>query len=133
MKRSRCRMVLLALICVAAGTRADTPQKALDALRGTWDVVTKSQADFEVRQLIFEGDTFTAVLREQDRKMVQFKIDPAQKPMHIDMDAGKEKHVGIYELKGDTLRLCFAITGTTRPSEFKAADGIILVTLKRAK
>lgn len=41
--------------------------------------------------------------------------------------------LGIYELRGDTLVLCYSIPGEPRPTEFasKAGTRLQLVTLKR--
>jgi len=69
-----------------------------------------------------------------------YAIDPAAKPRTIDItgvegpNAGR-KIPGIYELDGDTLRLCYGMAGSTRPTEFKSAAGtrLFLVTYKRKK
>jgi uncharacterized protein (TIGR03067 family) len=39
----------------------------------------------------------------------------------------------IYELKGDTLRICYDLSGTKRPTEFKSVAGtrLYLVTYHR--
>ncbi|MGE3806292.1 MAG: TIGR03067 domain-containing protein, partial [Gemmataceae bacterium] len=69
-----------------------------------------------------------------------FKINPGKEPKEIDVtpQEGPRKDkvgLGIYELNGDTLRICHREGGDGRPSEFKAdaknRDGII--TLKRVK
>ena len=41
----------------------------------------------------------------------------------------------IYELKGDTLRICYDLSGAKRPTEFKsiAGTGLYLVTYNRKK
>ena len=53
---------------------------------------------------------------------------------HIDIVGGKnDKSLGIYELDGDKLKICFAKERTGRPTEFKRADGVTVVTLKREK
>ena len=42
---------------------------------------------------------------------------------------------GIYEIKGDTMRVCFAGGGKDRPTEFRTKEGSMemLVTYKRIK
>jgi hypothetical protein len=43
--------------------------------------------------------------------------------------------LAIYELKGDTLRVCYDLSGKARPSEFKAKPDtpLFLVNYKREK
>ena len=41
----------------------------------------------------------------------------------------------IYEIKGDTLRICYDLSGVKRPTEFKSVPGtrLYLVTYSRIK
>ena len=43
--------------------------------------------------------------------------------------------LAIYELDGDTLKVCYDLTGKSRPTEFKTQKGVLhfLVTYQRAK
>jgi uncharacterized protein (TIGR03067 family) len=64
-----------------------------------------------------------------------FRLDPTKKPKQIDMsDAAR----GIYELEGDTLKLCWDQRATTngRPTKFahdKDKDTVHYFVLKREK
>jgi len=67
-----------------------------------------------------------------------FKVDAARTPRTLDLlfTEGPEKGntaLGIYELDGDTWKLCLSVTAKTRPKEFatKAGSGYALETLKR--
>jgi uncharacterized protein (TIGR03067 family) len=67
-------------------------------------------------------------------------IDPTKTPKTIDFkptegaDAGKT-FLGIYEIGGETRRLCYAEAGRDRPAEFfaKSGSGHVLVTFMREK
>jgi len=69
-----------------------------------------------------------------------YKLDPSKKPPEIDLTItdGEFKgktFPGIYQLDGDTLKLCRAQPGQERPTEFASKKGsdTIFLTLKRAK
>ena len=64
-----------------------------------------------------------------------FRLDPAKKPKQIDLG---ENMRGIYELNGDTLKLCFDIRGKEngRPAKFgfdKDKPTVVYFVLKREK
>ena len=68
------------------------------------------------------------------------KLDPSAKPRAIDITGTKGPNEGktflaIYELKGDTLRICYDLSGKARPKDFesKAETLLFLVTYKREK
>jgi uncharacterized protein (TIGR03067 family) len=116
-------------------------------LQGTWKVLSITQDGQESDksnddiQLIFSGDDFSAKVPSGEDHKGTFKVNPANKPKAIDimLTDGPEKDKtaeGIYELKGDELRLCIAKPGNKgRPTEFvsKPDTGILLVIAKRAK
>ena len=69
-----------------------------------------------------------------------FKLDPSAKPKSLDMigtDGPNKgnKLLAIYELDGDTLKVCYDLTGKSRPKEFKTTEGsqLYLVIYKREK
>jgi uncharacterized protein (TIGR03067 family) len=69
-----------------------------------------------------------------------FKIDPSKKPKEIDitlhLKQGDRTVLGIYEIKGDALKVCFFDSKSgRRPTEFATKEGlnIGLITLTRAK
>jgi uncharacterized protein (TIGR03067 family) len=68
------------------------------------------------------------------------KMDPSAKPKALDITGTEGPNKGktilaIYELDGDTLRICYDLSGKSRPTEFKTQEGtqLFLVTYKREK
>src|SRR4030095_5101568 len=58
----------------------------------------------------------------------EYKLSPSEKPKAMDI-IGKEgpnqgkTFLAIYELSGDTLRICYDLSGKTRPQEFSTKAG----------
>lgn len=119
-------------------------KKDLDLLQGSWRVTAlemdgqKTPADMladarvEVKGNRFQSTGMGAVYEGT------LELDAAKKPAHLDMkfEAGPEKgniNRGIYEVKGDTWKLCLATRGDARPSKFAATPGtgIVVETLVR--
>jgi uncharacterized protein (TIGR03067 family) len=117
-----------------------------DAIQGTW---LPSTAEFggkmfpdEVRKtikLVIKDDKYTATVGKQvDQGTV--KLNPSAKPKAMDITGADGPNKGktfpcIYELDGDTLRICYDLSGKSRPTEFKTKEGtqLFLVTYKREK
>jgi len=69
-----------------------------------------------------------------------YTLDPTSKPKSMTITGTEGPNNGktfpaIYELKGDTLRICYDLSGAKRPTEFKSIAGtkLYLVTYKRKK
>lgn len=153
------RMLLLiataGLLIAVAGplTSADAPKEdaELKKLQGTWVAAKggafkgKEEPEEDIKKaghrLVIEGNKlswYTALSAEPFLKGT-IKLDPAQKPKVLDLSftrAGKDV-VGkcIYELEGDTLKLCYDDEGN-RPTEFKTradAPSLKLYVFKRKK
>jgi uncharacterized protein (TIGR03067 family) len=95
------------------------------------------------KALTFTGDKVRAVNVNTGGKEVElhhrFRLDPSRKPKTIDLtdpdDARKQAVLGLYELDGDTLRLCFpSRPGRERPKALEAKErtDTYLLTFKRA-
>jgi uncharacterized protein (TIGR03067 family) len=94
---------------------------------------------FEKDTLVLKGKSFSSFVAG---KLVhgEFKIDPLAKPKTIDIifteGPGKgHSQKGIYELEGDTQKLCIAMPDQPRPTEFvtKPDSDHIIEVLKREK
>jgi uncharacterized protein (TIGR03067 family) len=110
-------------------------QKELKKFAGSWtfeSVVAggkqEANAAFMQMTMTFEGDKHTV---KADDKVVQagiMRLDPTTTPKSIDVTFtdGPQKGaviLGIYEISGDTLKVCFDLEGKTRPTEFSSMPG----------
>jgi uncharacterized protein (TIGR03067 family) len=94
---------------------------------------------FQEDRLILKRKQFTSSVRGNTTQGV-YKIDPTVTPKTIDITftegPGKDNsQKGIYELKGDTQKICFAAPGKPRPTDFtsKPKSGRIVQVLERVK
>lgn len=130
-----------------AGPASAEDKKADDAkaIQGTWKVESAESSDGnapppeEIAKIKFVIDKEMITIDMGERKRpAKYKLDPGKKPKQIDImpDEGDNKgktYPGIYELSGDTLKLCFS-RADTRPSEFAAkGDKVFYIVLKREK
>lgn len=130
-------LVGLTATSVPADEKAD---KALKALQGEW----------KLEKIVDDGEslplektpkpTFTfkdsqLIPGDDPKDVATVKLDPDHKPAWLDVtDRSKKTTRGIYELTGDTLKICFAHEGADRPKEFASAKGskTTYFVLKRA-
>ena len=94
--------------------------QAKKPLEGKWHAVEASSngepppADLMERlTLAFDGETVSIMGAPPTR----FTIDSSVTPAHIDF-LNSRNQVGIYELKGDTLKICIGMDGD-RPTSFQ--------------
>ena len=133
----------LAAVAVAAAP-ADADRAAL---RGTWVLEAATLEgrdhtdDFRGMKLVLDGDRYTLDFDTNTDKGT-FALDPTKTPKRIDVRSAagpfKGKTLpGIYELKGDTLRLCLEGDGKAdrRPAAFEAPGTTrnMLLTYRREK
>ncbi|HEV3444544.1 MAG TPA: TIGR03067 domain-containing protein [Gemmataceae bacterium] len=96
----------------------------------------------EVRKtikLVIKDDKYTVTVGTAvDQGTV--KLDPSAKPKALDITGTEGPNKGkkipaIFERNGDTLRVCYDLSGKSRPTEFKSEAGtqLFLVTYKREK
>jgi len=129
------------------GDRREAVKKDLERLQGSWTLVSmesegnEAPADhIEGWGAVYEGDTLTLKVKDQVRRRGIITIDPTRTPRAIntwDQDGPYQDQTvaGIYELEGDTLKLCFSRPGEARPTEFstKKGPGFLVVVYKRQK
>ena len=134
-------LIPAALLCAADAPKGD---KDLD---GDWEQMSlirdgqEAQAPVDGKTLLtVKGDS--ADLTEGSRThSVAIKVDTSKTPRQIDMTPSEgpnkgQTALGIYEVKGDEVHICFTRPGgKDRPTELasKEGSGLTLITLKRVK
>jgi len=132
---TRAIAVSLALLCAGMIGADDKAKGAKDeeAIQGTW-VVTSAELDgIAVKASIGDAFIFTkgkVTIETKVKKSdpVGYILDPKKPLKEIDI-ADTPASLGIYELKGDELKLCYE---AKRPTAFNSTEGLLL-TLKREK
>jgi uncharacterized protein (TIGR03067 family) len=140
-------------LALAAGTnlwaapdkpsKEDPVKKEMKKLEGTWTVVTQEREGKPVKNskgtFTFAKSKLTIRWDKDEEKGGKVKLDPTKSPKEMDIVAdtpgGEVKLKGIYQIKGDSLKMCIDQKGGERPAKFttKAGTGQILIVLKRAK
>jgi uncharacterized protein (TIGR03067 family) len=140
-------LVLLAGICVGPLGRGDDAGRATSEskkMQGTWrpvagDLGGKPFPDeiLKTMRLLLADGKYTVMVGEQPDEGT-IKLNPAKSPRAMDIVGTKGPNRGktipaIYELKGDTLRICYDLSGKSRPKGFKTVPGgqLFLVEYKR--
>lgn len=87
--------------------------------------------------LTIEGNSYTLNGKGVKPVFGRVAVDPSQSPptlVRIETDRKNDLYTWcIYEIKGDTLRLCQDVKGKGRPTEFKATENSTVVTYQRIK
>jgi uncharacterized protein (TIGR03067 family) len=124
--------------------QVESKKKDLDLLQGTWNVTALEIDGQEISRampgdarIVIKGDRFTSIGMGPVYEGT-LKLDASTNPRQLNMhfDAGPEKgntNLGIYELNGNTWRLCLATRGTVRPSSFASKAGSGSRPTKRTK
>jgi uncharacterized protein (TIGR03067 family) len=141
MRGTHLRVVLLAVALLATGAGLGVAQEKAksdkERFQGTWNAKSGEKNgeklnEFQLKnweKMVFADDNFTREGGEQ--REGTFKLDPDKQPREIDLtikDTG-DTWLGIYELKGTTLKLALHPGG--RPTAFDSKGGIVLVFEKQ--
>jgi uncharacterized protein (TIGR03067 family) len=119
------RLLLPALVLLALGD---------EALIGTWKPVEAELAGVKLPEAVLaplrldlgKGTYVVRGAESPDRGTVA--VDASKRPATMDITGEEGPHKGqllpaIYELKGDVLKICYDLSGKSRPAEFKTAKG----------
>jgi uncharacterized protein (TIGR03067 family) len=135
-----------ALLLVAVGLliAADKAKNDGDKVLGGWTVESFMQSGQTVDDAKGDKVTFkkgkVEIKGKNGDHSGAYKLRPGASPKQIDFtpddgEGADKVHKGIYELKGDTLRVLLAGPDEDRPKNFKDKEGtgVIYVVLKRDK
>jgi uncharacterized protein (TIGR03067 family) len=115
----------------------------LKKFQGSWQIELQVEDGQKLADADLKGRTIsfgkTLFLVRHKLAMVQIgklKIDPAKDPKTINAVIEKGEHEGdilpgIYNLDGDTLKICLSTDGDSRPKEIKAGPKLLLIVCKR--
>lgn len=134
-------LLLLPVIGLLLG--ADDVPKGLEKVQGSWSLAALTVEGKDIpdakASLMLKGDKYTFTAGEKVNKGV-YKVDVSKKPMALDIvcmegpDKGKTLPA-IFEVEGDSLKICLTIKGKDRPVAFvsKPDSGTVLESWKKAK
>lgn len=137
-------VVVVMVLFAASLSRGDDSKKIPKKMQGTWVPQSAELAGgpfpeevLKTIKLVIKDHHYTVTVGEQtDRGTV--KVDSSAKPMTLDIKGTEGPNKGktilaIYKLKGDTLKVCYDLSGKHRPKEFATRKGtqLFLVTYKR--
>jgi uncharacterized protein (TIGR03067 family) len=147
--RCKCLWIVVVASLAVGGTLQgggkDGDEDVLKKIQGTWkftahemDGKSTPKEELAKQTITFAGDKWTV---RQDGKVVQagtHKFNPDKKPAQVDAEVtdGEGKGstmLGIYELKGNTLKVCFDPTGKERPADFAGKAGRMTAVVEKQK
>lgn len=141
MKHILCLCLFITLsLNIFAGDTTDAK-----AVQGTWipvkaDLGGHPMPDAVLKMITLKMDKGEYVVMAESADKGTYTLDATTQPKSITVTGTNGPNLGktfpaIYELKGDTLRICYDLSGVKRPSTFASAPGtkLYLVTYQRKK
>ena len=140
-----CVLVMAATVALIALAADDSTE--VKAFQGTWTPIKAELGGQPMPDAVLKTITLKLTGNEYDVTVTGEKpdhgtwtIDTVAKPKAMTITGVNGPNAGktfpsIYELEGDTLRVCYDLSGAKRPTEFKTTPGtkLYLVTYKRKK
>jgi uncharacterized protein (TIGR03067 family) len=132
---SRGQTIFTSILFLAAiSSFADQPPKETPKLDGEWKATAYVEDGEKADRLdktpikwAFKGDRVTIIASDQQEFRIKGTFKTAKSGKNIDLSfegpSGDEKETkapGIYELKGDQLKICYDPAGKKRPEKFDA-------------
>ena len=139
-------IALVLVLLITPCSRNVLAKDADDAIQGTWQASAaelggQKYPDEIVKtiKLVVKGDTYLVTVGPAPVRGT-VKLDVSAKPKAMDITGTEGPNKGklipaIYETNGDTLRVCYDLSGKSRPKAFKTETGtqLFLVIYQREK
>jgi uncharacterized protein (TIGR03067 family) len=140
-----CGLSLATGVLAPAGDDKDDDMRRIQGTRAIHPAMYKHVADKKAieslialsssQRVIFDGNSVTFHSPPGNDQEGRFRLDSTKKPKQFDLS---DEEKGIYELEGDTLKLCWDHEAKTngRPTKFahdEDKDSVHYLFLKRAK
>ena len=136
-------ILLISISSLAAIGAEDSSE--VKALQGTWEPVKAELGGQPMPEAVLKKITLKMNKNDYDVTITgeqpdhgTWTVEPSAKPKGMTVSGVKGPNAGktfpaIYEIKSDTLRICYDLSGAKRPVEFKTSAGtkLYLVTYKR--
>jgi uncharacterized protein (TIGR03067 family) len=134
--------IVMTFPCIALGDDTKKDQAKID---GTWLAKTAELAGkelpkkrVEILKLTLTKGEYDVQAESRDRGTLTYDASAKSKQMDIKGVEGPNRGktiLAIYELSGDTLKICYDLSGKSRPTEFKTRPNsrLFLVTYERKK
>lgn len=136
--------IAILVVLIHVGLTHAQDKKELEKLAGKWQPVSSGtgtqkfpEEQLKKTLLVIEKDKYTVTIGPM-KDQGELKLDPKAKPKTMDIFGTEGPNKGktflcIYEIDGDMLKVCYALDGTKRPTEFKPGDKALLTIYKRMK
>jgi uncharacterized protein (TIGR03067 family) len=122
----------IALLLAAGTPQADPNKEDLGKMQGDWEAASMTRDGQKIpdddAQALFrtvKGNEYTVFHFRKALGKGTFTIDATKKPKIIDAQPANlpQPMYGIYEIDGNTFKVCFAGPGGERPTDFSAKKG----------
>ena len=144
MKKLLC-ITFIASVCLTSLAADDSAD--FKALQGSWIPVKAELGAQPLPTEVLKKITLTLTNHDYEVTVTgeqsdsgTWSIDPSSKPKGMTIVGTKGPNAGktfpcIYDIKGNTFRICYDLSGAKQPTEFKTAAGtkLYLVTYNRKK
>ena len=129
----------LLLSLTVLGFAQDKVDAKKPTILGEWFLVKDSTAGGELATK-FKANVSRVTIDSESivaGRTAGYKLDEAKNQIEVTIEGGPKAeqgtYSGLYELKGDTLKIHLALPGNPRPTGFEAKDKTVLIVLKRGK